>query len=138
VKTTGGKGLHVVVPITPQLDWAPAKLWCQRFAEAVAKARPDGFVTNMAKRVRGGKIFLDYLRNGRGATAIAAYSTRARPGAAVATPLFWDELGTGVTPSHFTVLNLSRRLQALPADPWAEMATTKQKLPPVGKIKMRG
>lgn len=135
VKTTGGKGLHVVVPITPHLDWAPAKIWCQKFAESLGKARPQDFVTNMAKRVRGGKIFLDYLRNGRGATAIAAYSTRARAGAPVATPLFWDELGTGVTPSHFTVMNLSRRLQALPSDPWGDMASVKQKLPAVTKIK---
>ncbi len=95
VKTTGGKGLHVVVPVAPNLGWDAIKEFSKWVAEKFEKAYPDRFTTNMAKRARTGRIFIDYLRNGRGATAIGAYSPRARAGAPVATPLFWEEVEKG-------------------------------------------
>lgn len=128
-KTTGGKGLHVVAPIAPAADWDMAKVFAQRIAVQMAKEQPNRFVAKMTKSIRGGKIFVDYLRNGRGATAIAAYSPRARPGAPVSTPLAWDELGTGISPAHFTITNLRRRLLSLDVDPWAGMEKLKQRLP---------
>ena len=111
-KTTGGKGLHVVAPIERRH----------------VKTYPDRFTSNMAKRARTGRIFIDYLRNGRGATAIGAYSARARPGATVATPLFWDEVEKGVTPDAFTVATVPARLRQIKADPWAEMAKVRQSI----------
>ena len=92
----------------------------------------------MTKSIRGGKIFLDYLRNGRGATSVVAYSTRARAGAPVSAPVTWDELGPKLTPNKFTVLNIGRRLGALKRDPWADIAKVKQRLPDLGKLKKQG
>jgi bifunctional non-homologous end joining protein LigD len=96
---------------------------------AMAADAPDRYVAKMTKSIRKGKIFLDYLRNGRGATAIVAYSTRARPGAAVSTPVAWDELGAKLAPNKFTVLNIGKRLAQLKADPWAGIEKVRQKLP---------
>jgi bifunctional non-homologous end joining protein LigD len=90
---------------------------------------PDRFVSKMTKSIRKGKIFVDYLRNGRGATAIVAYSTRARAGATLSVPVAWDELGPNLAPDNFTVLNLARRLGALKQDPWVDIGSLKQKLP---------
>ena len=107
MKTTGGKGLHVVFPLTPKADWDTVK--ALRAVASPSRWRPtaaDRYTANMAKKVRHGRIYVDYLRNGMGATAVAAYSTRARPGAAVSTPLAWDELGPGIRANHFTVENL--------------------------------
>ena len=128
-KTSGGKGLHVIVPFVPQHDWDTVKEFTRLFAEKMADDDPDRYVAKATKVRRDGRIFIDYLRNGRGATAVAAYSTRARPGAAISTPLAWDELTLAIGPAHFTVDNLSQRLDHLGADPWAEMAKLKQKLP---------
>jgi bifunctional non-homologous end joining protein LigD len=125
VKTTGGKGLHVVVPIARKHPWPVIKEFSRAVATAVAKDDP-GFVVTMTKAKRTGKIFLDFFRNDRGATAVAPYSTRARPGAPVATPLFWDELSPQLPPNHFTVENLPRRLAQLKEDPWAEMLKLRQ------------
>ena len=127
-KTTGGKGLHVVVPVAPKLGWDAAKEFAKWVAERFAKAYPDRFTTNMAKRARSGRIFIDYLRNGRGATAIGAYSPRARPGAPVATPLSWEEVEKGVKPDAFTVVTLPDRLKKLKSDPWAEMLKLRQSI----------
>jgi bifunctional non-homologous end joining protein LigD len=129
VKTTGGKGLHVVFPLTPKADWPTVKSFAQSLAEEMAKDVPDRYVANMAKKQRHGRIYVDYLRNGMGATAVAAYSTRARAGAAVSTPLAWEELGPSIRADHFTIENLPNRLAYLDRDPWAEMPRLKQKLP---------
>ena len=136
VKTTGGKGLHVMLPVTGA-PWDQAKDFAHAMVLAMEADSPDKYVSKMTKSIRGGKIFLDYLRNGRGATAIVAYSTRARPGAAVSTPVTWEELGPKLTPNKFTVLNIGRRLGALKRDPWADIAKVKQKLPDFAKPKKR-
>jgi bifunctional non-homologous end joining protein LigD len=125
-KTTGGKGLHVVVPIAPTLDWEAVRAFSRWVAERFAAVDPDHFTSNMAKRVRAGRIFIDYLRNSRGATAIAAYSPRARPGAPVAMPLSWEEVENGVKPDRFTVATVPERLARLTSDPWAEMRELRQ------------
>ena len=128
VKTTGGKGLHVVVP-TNGTPWDETKDFAHAMVLAMAADEPDRYVSKMTKSIRKGKIFLDYLRNGRGATAIVAYSTRARPGAAVSTPVDWDELGPKLAPNKFTMLNIGRRLGALKKDPWADIGKVRQSLP---------
>lgn len=128
VKTTGGKGLHVVVPLVPSIEWEAAKAICKSMAEAMAGDSPGRFLAQMTKSARKGKIFVDYLRNGRGATAVAAYSTRARAGAAVSTPLDWDELNDAVRSDHFRVQNLGRRLAQLRRDPWPDFFAVKQRL----------
>jgi bifunctional non-homologous end joining protein LigD len=125
VKTTGGKGLHVVAPVERRIAWDPFKAFARAVAERLAEAQPHRFVTNLLKKERKGKIFLDYLRNGRGATAIAPYSPRARPHAPVATPVGWDELD-GLRPGAFTVLTLPAILDARKHDPWADYAAVKQ------------
>ncbi|ODN68513.1 DNA ligase D [Methylobrevis pamukkalensis] len=118
VKTSGGKGLHVVSPLKPKADWAALKAFTKAMADAMAADSPDRFVSTIAKSKRGGKILVDYLRNQRGSTAVAAFSTRARPGAAVSAPLTWDELGPGIGPAYFTVATMPTRLAALSRDPW--------------------
>jgi bifunctional non-homologous end joining protein LigD len=128
VKTTGGKGLHVCVPLTPRLDWDTIKEFCRRFAEQIVEADPDHFVATMSKQKRAGKIFVDYFRNGRGATFIAPYSTRARPGAPVATPLEWRELDAKLDPAKLDLKSVPRRLAELKSDPWARLWKLRQSL----------
>jgi DNA primase len=89
---SGGKGVHVVVPLTPGHDWGTHKDFARRFAEAMALAEPDRFTATMSKAKRKGRIFIDWLRNQRGSTAVLPYSARARQGAPVALPITWDEL----------------------------------------------
>lgn len=120
VKTSGGKGLHVVAPLKPSAEWPEVKAFTKSLAEAMASDSPDRFVATISKSKRRGKILVDYLRNQRGSTAVAPYSTRARPGAAVSTPISWEELNPGIGPAHFTVSNLPARLAAMRADPWEE------------------
>jgi bifunctional non-homologous end joining protein LigD len=127
-KTTGGKGLHVVVPIAPELDWDQVREFSRWVADRFVAGHPDRFTANMAKAARAGRIFVDYLRNSRGATAIAAYSPRARPGAPVATPLFWEEVENGVRPDRFTVATVPGRLAGLASDPWADLRTLRQSI----------
>jgi bifunctional non-homologous end joining protein LigD len=128
VKNTGGKGLHVVLPIR-RAPWDEAKAFCRRIAEQMAKDSPGRYTATVKKAARKGRIFVDYLRNSREATAIAPYSTRARPGATVATPLSWDELGSQKAPDAFTVLNIAKRMARLRQDPWAHMGRLSQRLP---------
>ncbi|MFU0505220.1 DNA ligase D [Pseudaminobacter sp. NGMCC 1.201702] len=120
VKTSGGKGLHVVAPLKPKADWAAVKTFTKAIADAMAADSPDRFVATITKSKRVGKILIDYLRNQRGATAVAAYSTRARPGAAVSMPLAWEELSPAIGPAYFTVENTPTRLASLASDPWAD------------------
>jgi bifunctional non-homologous end joining protein LigD len=125
-KTTGGKGLHVVVPIRPMLEWDAVKEFTRLVSTRFSDLAPDRFLVNMSKAKRVGKIFVDYLRNGRGATAIAPYSTRSRPGAQIATPISWKELKDGAVPADFTVATVPRRIGKRFKDPWAEIASVKQ------------
>jgi len=129
VKTTGGKGLHVVVPLQPHANWDEVKAFSKAFAELMVADSPGRYVATMSKSRRRGRIFIDYLRNGRSATAIAAYSTRARPGAPVAVPVDWNELPDIASSDRFTVATLEQRLAHLRRDPWAELSLVKQKLP---------
>jgi bifunctional non-homologous end joining protein LigD len=132
VKTTGGKGLHVVVPLSRRHDWERVHGFARQFADAMAADSPARYTARMAKAVRKGKIFIDYVRNARGATAVAAYSARARSGAPVATPLAWDELRPGLAPDRFTAESLPRRLAGLAADPWGDIRRLRQSLPKSG------
>ncbi len=129
VKTSGGKGLHVVVPVEPTADWKRAKAFTASVAESLARERPDRFVATMAKRARSGRVFIDYFRNDRGSTAVAAYSTRASPRAAVSTPLAWEELSERLRSDHFTVDNLRHRLGFLKQDPWPGFFKLRQRIP---------
>ena len=129
VKTTGGKGLHVVVPLAPQRSWDEVKAFSKSVATHLEKMLPDRFVASMSRAKRGGRIFVDYLRNASEATAVAAYSTRAKPGAPVSAPLAWEELGDSkLRPDGYTVRNMRQRLDSLKKDPWAEYFRSKQKL----------
>ena len=125
-KTTGGKGLHVVIPLTPKLDWDQVKAFAKWIADSFVAQRPEEFTANMAKRARHGRIYIDYLRNGRGATAVGTYIPRARPGAPVSTPLFWEEVERGVKPHEFTVETVPQRLASLSSDPWADISKIRQ------------
>lgn len=120
VKTSGGKGLHVVAPLKPSVEWPEIKAFTKAIAERMAADSPDRFVSTIAKAKRQRKILVDYLRNQRGATAVSAYSTRARPGAAVSMPLSWEELSPAIGPAYYTVDNALKRLAALGVDPWAD------------------
>ncbi|MDT1064278.1 DNA ligase D [Paracoccus sp. CPCC 101403] len=133
VKTSGGKGLHVVAPLKPAADWPAVKAFTKAMAEAMAADAPDRFVATIAKSRRRGKILVDYLRNQRGATAVAAYSTRAREGAPVSAPLAWDELGPDIRPNYFTVENMPTRLAALSSDPWDGFRSEAVVLPGAGR-----
>jgi bifunctional non-homologous end joining protein LigD len=128
LKTTGGKGLHVVVPIKPE-SWDTIKTFCHAVAESLAQDAPDRYVATATKSKRDKKIFIDYLRNSREATAVAPYSTRARPGAPVSTPVDWSELGSLKGANQFTVRNLPARLARLRKDPWANIGRLRQGLP---------
>ncbi len=132
LKTTGGKGLHVVIPIEPKLDWAAAKDFAHRFVLGMEKANPKLYLTKMTKAARTGKIYLDYLRNERGATAVAPYSPRARAGAGVSMPLAWAEIAASgefaaVRPS-FRVADFAKWRGRLSKDPWKAIAITRQSL----------
>lgn len=126
LKTTGGKGLHVVLPIRATLTWDDAKAFTRGVARKLSHDFPDRYTASAAKARRPGKVFIDYLRNAAGATAIAPYSVRARANAPVATPIGWDELTADVRFSHFNLRNIAQHLAMQRADPWAEFAATRQ------------
>ncbi len=125
VKTTGGKGLHVVLPIEPELAWPEVKAFCHAFVKVVEKGNPKLYLTVMSKAARTGKIYLDYLRNERGATAVAPYSPRARAMVGVAMPLSWAELEADRRP-EFRVGNFGEWRERLKKDPWAKLLTAEQ------------
>ncbi|MEJ0012680.1 MAG: DNA ligase D [Bauldia sp.] len=126
---TGGKGIHVVVPLTPKYGWDDVKAFAEAMARTMANDDPDRYLAEMSKARRKGKIFIDYLRNGRGATAIAPYSTRARKGAPVAWPLAWTELAKLPSAHEATVENAAALLLKRKADPWKDYFAVKQILP---------
>ncbi|WP_434034378.1 DNA ligase D [Cupriavidus sp. a3] len=127
LKTSGGKGLHVVVPVAPRAGWDEVKDFAQDVVRHVAATIPQRFVAKSGARNRVGKIFIDYLRNGVGATTVAAFSARARPGLGVSIPVSWEELGTLESAAQWTVANVGPRLEALQADdPWAGYAGVRQ------------
>lgn len=128
VKSTGGKGLHVVVPIKPEYDWETIKTFSHTLVKYMMMEQPDKYVINMSKNKRTGKIFLDYLRNQRGATAVAPYSTRALIHAPIATPLHWGELSNDKRDTIFTIKTIQERLDNLKEDPWKDFFKIKQSL----------
>lgn len=128
VKTTGGKGVHLVVPVEPVTPWPEAKKFCKTIAETLTRESPKRFVATMTKQKRKGKIFIDYLRNAREATAIAAYSTRARPGAPISTPVAWEELARDLR-GEFRLEELLERLAHLKGDPWPGFFEVRQRIP---------
>ena len=137
IKTTGGKGLHVVIPIKPGFGWDEIKNFTKAIAELLVRSFPERFVATVTKSKRSGKIFVDYLRNAEGSTAVSAYSLRARAHAPVATPIAWDELTQDVRRDHFNVKNVPQRLQSLKKDPWSgffdiRQAITKAMMKKVG------
>ena len=128
VKTSGGKGLHVVVPLSATRPWDDIKDFSHAVADLMVRADPARYLATMSRKKRAGKVYIDYLRNGRGATFVAPYSTRRRPGAPVSAPLRWDELTARLRPDRYTVGNLGRRLARLKADPWQGYAATRQEI----------
>ncbi|HUI96916.1 MAG TPA: DNA ligase D [Xanthobacteraceae bacterium] len=137
VKLSGGKGLHVVVPIAGT-DWDTTKTFVQAFAFAMAADAPEHYIAKMTKSLRKGKIFIDYLRNSIEQTSVAAYSTRARAGAPVSAPVSWQELGRTTGSNQYTVLNLMQRLRGLNQDPWRDAARLRQTLPDLNTLRKRG
>lgn len=128
-RTTGGKGLHVVVPLKPVAGWDQVKPFCRAFAETLSEEQPKRFLSTVKKADRQGRILIDWLRNGLGATAVASFCPRARPGAAVAMPLAWDDVTTKLDPAAFTLRNTPQSLARQKRDPWADFDTARQPLP---------
>ncbi len=122
VKTTGGKGLHVVLPIERRTPWAEAKAWTRALAERLADAEPSRFLTKMTKSKRTGRIFIDYLRNDTKSSAVAPYSIRSREGAPFSVPLTWDALGALEDPQPLHVGDVAE------GDPWAGIGDVRQSL----------
>jgi bifunctional non-homologous end joining protein LigD len=129
VKLSGGKGIHVVLPIA-DADWDTAKLFAERTAAAMVADNPKLYLAKMTKSLRKGRIFIDYFRNSREATSVAAYSSRARAGAPVSAPVTWERLSRTGGGNEFTVLDLKKRLKE---DAWAEIGKVRQKLPDMHK-----
>jgi bifunctional non-homologous end joining protein LigD len=128
LKTTGGKGLHVAAPVAPKHGWDTVKAFTKAVASAMMADAPDRYLVTASKQARRGKIFIDYLRNGYGATFVAPYSPRARPDAPISMPLQWSELAPSLRSDHFRLENVAARLQALKHDPWREMLRLRQSL----------
>ncbi len=128
LRTTGGKGLHVVVPIVRRGSWDDLKSFAKTFADSLVREHPYRYVAQPSKAKRTGRIYIDYLRNEQGATAVASYSTRARQGATVATPISWDELSDSLTPAHFNTQTVPERLGKMKDDPWPGFFELRQSL----------
>lgn len=129
-KTTGGKGVHVVIPIKPEHSWDAIKAFTRAIAQSMAHDSPELYIARASKAARKGKIFVDYLRNDHTATAVAPYALRARPGAPVATPVLWEELTDTLKPADFNISTAPERIGELKKDLWADMLTSRQSLSP--------
>ena len=128
VKSSGGKGLHVVVPLNPGCDWSIAKPFARSIAESLAAREPSRYVATASKAARDGRVFIDYLRNGRGATSVASWSLRSRVGAPVAVPLAWEDLDRLERPDAFDIETAPRRIEEWGSDPWEALSTLSQDL----------
>ncbi len=137
MKTTGGKVVHVVAQLTPQAIWTDAKAFTKRVAAETAKDTPDRYVATVLKQARNGRIFVDYLRNQRGATAVSAFSPRARTGVSVSVPVSWDELPALCSDTRSSIASVSNRLAALNQDPWADFARAICPLDVAGQLARR-
>jgi bifunctional non-homologous end joining protein LigD len=129
VKLSGGKGIHVVAPLWEKADWDAARAYAKSLAQRAAKAEPQRYVASMAKQARTGKIFIDYLRNGQGSTAVAPYSTRARPGGGVAMPVSWGDLHDVKGPEAWSIATIDAKAILASPDPWSDFRMTKNALP---------
>lgn len=132
VRLSGGKGLHVVVPIARGPSWDAVREFCDAFAHAMAERAPERYVATMSKAKRPGKIFIDWLRNARGSTSVASWSLRARKGAPVAVPLRWEDLGGIAKPAAFDLAAAKQRAARLRKDPWHGFHELQQALPTSG------
>ena len=128
VKTTGGRGVHVVMPIVRHRDWSECLTFARNIARAIERSDPSRYTTAFAKRGREAKILIDYLRNNRTNTSVAAFSTRARPGACVSMPVAWRELTPRLQPAAFTVVSVPARLRRRRVDPWRDYWTCRQRI----------
>jgi bifunctional non-homologous end joining protein LigD len=129
VKTTGGRGLHVVVPLAPRATWDQCLSFSREIAEAIERRQPDRYTTAFAKAGRERKLLIDYLRNNRTNTSIAAFSTRARPAATVSMPIAWEHLTPRLRPDRFTVQTVPAHLSRQKKDPWDRYWKLRQRLP---------
>lgn len=129
VRLSGGKGLHVVVPIKPGPPWQQAKDFCEAIAKGLAEDKPERYLATASKAEREGRIFIDWLRNTRGATSVCSWSLRARPEATVAMPIRWEELSKIASPGAFTLSVAKTRATRLRSDPWGDIGKLKQSLP---------
>lgn len=123
------KGVHVIAPLTPKAEWPAVKDFAHRLAQAVAQSDPDNFTAALPKAQRKGRIFVDYLRNQRGATAVMPYSARARERAPVAVPVSWKEMETIDTPSHFHIGDAKELLKRAQSKALAGWGRADQELP---------
>jgi bifunctional non-homologous end joining protein LigD len=128
LRTSGGKGLHVVVPLARRNTWEELKQFAKAIADTMTRESPERYLATLSKAKRRGKVFVDYLRNQRGATAIASYSTRRKLGAPVAVPLAWEELTARIKPDMYNINNLPKRLEKLKGDPWDGFFSTRQSI----------
>jgi len=128
LKTSGGKGLHVVVPLAPRLDYDQVKDFSRAVVAHMAKTIPQRFVAKSGGSNRVGKIFIDYLRNGHGQTTAAAFSARARPGLGVSIPVSWDQLSDLKSGAHWTIETAPEYLASEKADPWGDYWKSRQSL----------
>jgi bifunctional non-homologous end joining protein LigD len=132
-RTSGGKGLHVVIPLVADQTWDTVRLFCRTFAEEISETHPDRYLAHVKIADRSGRILIDWLRNGLGSTAVASFCPRARPGAGVATPLAWQEVTAKLDLQAFTLKTVPNRLGRLKTDPWEDFEAARRSLPAMPK-----